>query len=173
MSLLDLLKKRYSVRNYRTDAVEQEKLNKILEAAWVAPTAGNQQPIQLLVVNTKEGFKKLNAGTNPHGAPIAIIVSANKDVVWTRPFDGHSMADIDAAIATDHMMLCAEDLGLSTCWLTYFKPEVIRQEFNIPDNLIPVNILVIGYSADQKPNSPERHTETRKPLKNMVTYGTF
>lgn len=173
MNTLDLLKRRYSVREYKTDAVEQMKLDTILEAARVAPTAANQQPIQLLVVNTKVGMEKLSNATNPHGAPMAIIVCANKDVAWIRPFDNHSMVDIDATIAADHMMLCAGDLGLSTCWLTYFQPNVLRREFNIPDSLIPVNILVIGYSADPKPQSSERHSRTRKPLNELVAYGTF
>ena len=83
------------------------------------------------------------------------------------------MVDIDATIATDHMMMCAESLGLQTCWITYFNPEILRESFNIPANLIPVNILVIGYSADKTALSKDRHSETRKAISEIVTYDSF
>lgn len=173
MSFIDLAKKRYSVRAYQTKAVEEEKVTTILEAGRVAPTAANKQPNHFVVLNTQEDLSRLSKGTNPHGAPLAIVICGNKDSVWIRPFDKQNMIDVDASIATDHMMLCAEDLGLSSCWLTYFDPEIIRSEFKIPSHLVPINILVIGYSAEPVPQSPERHIKTRKPLANMVTYGAF
>lgn len=84
------------------------------------------------------------------------------------------MLDIDASIATDHMMMmCAEDMGLSSCWITYFNPEIVRRELNIPSNLVPVNILAIGYSADKVPQSANRHEQTRVALSDMSTYGSF
>jgi nitroreductase len=171
-NFLDLAKSRYSVRKYENRAVEAEKLTAILEAGHVAPTAANKQPCIFLVLNNGESIEKLRKACNPHGAPLAIVVCADKKSVWVRPFDKASMVDIDSSIAADHMMLCAQDLGLSSCWITYFDPAIVRREFNIPDNLVPVNILAIGYGADE-PQSPDRHTETRKPLDSIVRYSSF
>jgi nitroreductase len=172
MDFLELAKKRYSVRAYQKRPVEQEKIDLILQAGRVAPTAANRQPNIFLVLSDEQDFSKLTKGTNPHGAALAIIVCADKKTAWVRPFDKASMVDIDATIATDHMMLQAEDLGLGSCWLTYFDPVIIRREFNIPDNIIPVNILVIGY-PDEEPASPERHSTARKPLENILRYKSW
>jgi nitroreductase len=171
-SFLDLAKSRYSVRKYRRRAVEAEKLTVILEAGRVAPTAANQQPCIFLVLNNEESIEKLCKACNPHGAPLVIVVCADKKTAWIRPYDKASMADIDSSITADHMMLCAQDLGLSSCWITYFDPAIVRKEFNIPYNLVPVNILAIGYGAEE-PQSPDRHTQTRKPLNSMVKYSSF
>jgi nitroreductase len=171
-SFLELAKSRYSVRKYENKAVEAEKLTAILEAGRVAPTAANKQPCVFLVLNDEASIVKLQAACNPHGAPLAIVVCADSNTVWVRPFDKANMVEIDSTIAADHIMLCAQDLGLSSCWITYFDPVIIRREFNIPDNLVPVNILAIGYGAD-KSQSPDRHTTTRKPLDAMVRYSSF
>ena len=82
------------------------------------------------------------------------------------------MIEVDSTIAADHIMMCAQNLGLSSCWITYFDPAIIRKDFNIPDNLVPVNILAIGY-GDDKPQYPDRHERTRKPLSSIVKYTTF
>jgi nitroreductase len=172
MDFLALAQSRYSVRAYEQRPVEAEKLSRILEAGRIAPTAANKQPQRFLVLNTPEGLQKLATGTNSHGAPLAIVVLGDRSAVWVRPYDKKDMIDIDTAIATDHMMLEAVSLGLGTCWLTYFDPEVIRGVFKIPSNLIPVNILTMGY-AKGTPSSPERFDRDRKPMKDFVVYGSF
>ncbi|MEW6423305.1 MAG: nitroreductase family protein [Bacillota bacterium] len=172
MSFLELAKRRYSVRKYEARQVEEEKLMKILEAGRVAPTAVNYQPQRLIVVREKAGLEKLKKAANVYDAPLAIIVCADHNSAWKRPFDNKSTVDIDASIVTDHMMLQATELGLGTVWICYFKPDVLRKEFNIPDNVEPVNILAIGYAAGESP-SPDRHDSARKPLKDTVFYETF
>ena len=172
MSFLDLAKSRYSARKYEDRAVEIAKLAAILEAGRVAPTAANKQPCIFLVLNDSAGLEKIAKACRPHGAPLVIVVCADKDIAWVRPHDKANMVEIDSTIATDHMMLCAQDLGLSSCWLTFFDPAIVRQEFNIPDNIVPVNILVIGYGADNPPPS-DRHAQTRKPLDAVVKYSSF
>lgn len=169
MSFMEIAKKRYSVRKYVNRAVESEKLEKIIEAAHVAPTAANLQPVRLIVVQEKEGMNKLGKAANTYNAPVAVIVCADHSKAWTRPFDGKSMTDIDATILTDHMMLQATDLGLGTCWICYFKADVVSKEFNLPDNLEPINILAIGY-ADESPADSERHKNMRIPVEKLVTY---
>ena len=169
MNFLDNAKKRYSVRSYKSQKVEQEKLDLILEAARVAPTAANLQPVRLIVVQEKEGLAKIEKAANIYNAPLAEIVCADHSTAWTRPFDKKQTGDIDASILTDHMMLQASELGLGTVWVCYFKPDILSQEFNLPENLEPVNILVIGY-ADEEPADPDRHGKTRIPLDTLVAY---
>ena len=171
MDFIEIAKKRYSVRSYKEKKVEEEKLQNILEAAHVAPTAANLQPIRLIVVQSNEGLAKIGKGANLYGAPLAVIVCADHGKAWVRPFDKKQTTDIDASILTDHMMLQATELGLGSVWICYFKPDVIRREFGLPDNLEPVNILAVGYS-DEEAAAPERHSQTRIPVEELVSYET-
>ncbi|WP_029409864.1 nitroreductase family protein [Treponema pedis] len=171
-SFLDLAKSRHSVRHYENKPVETEKLNAILEAGRIAPTAANQQPCRFLVLSETKAIEKLQKACTSHDAPLVIIVYANKKAVWVRPFDKASMADIDTSIACDHMRLCAQDLGLSSCWITYFKPDIVRKEFNIPDELIPVNILAIGYGSEP-PKPQSRYEDDRNPIEDIVQYSSY
>ena len=133
MNFIDIAKKRYSVRSYMDKKVEAEKLEKILEAAHVAPTAANLQPVHLIAVQSEEGLEKIGKAANIYGAPLAIIVCADHNKAWVRPFDKKQTGDIDASILTDHMMLQATELGLGTVWVCYFKPDVIKKEFELPE----------------------------------------
>jgi nitroreductase len=169
MNFLEIAKKRYSVRSYTSQKVEAEKLDKILQAAHVAPTAANLQPIHLIAVQGKDGLEKIGKAANIYGAPLAVIVCANHNKAWVRPFDNKQTTDIDASILTDHMMIEATELGLGSVWVCYFKPDIIRKEFNLPDNLEPVNILAIGYSNEEAAD-PERHSQTRIPVDQLVSY---
>ena len=171
MDFIEIAKKRYSVRSYKDKKVEEEKLQKILEAAHVAPTAANLQPVRLIVVQSNEGLAKIGKGANLYGAPLAVIVCADHGKAWVRPFDKKQTTDIDASILTDHMMLQATELGLGSVWICYFKPDVIRREFALPDNLEPVNILAVGYS-DEEAADLERHLQTRIPMEELVSYET-
>lgn len=172
MDFLTLAKKRYTVRSYKKQKVEQEKLDAILEAAHVAPTGGNCQPQRLIVVQEAEGLAKIAKATNIYGAPLAIIVCSDTNATWTRPFDGKKLTDIDASIVTDHMMMEATDLGLGSVWICYFKPDVLKAEFEIDDGLEPVNILAIGYAdtSNDPALSPDRHNKMRKPLSETVSF---
>lgn len=169
MDFLEIAKKRYSVRSYTSQKIETEKLDKILQAAHVAPTAANLQPIHLIAVQSKDGLEKIGNAANIYGAPLAIIVCADHSKAWVRPFDKKQTTDIDASILTDHMMIEATELGLGSVWVCYFKPDIIKKEFGLPDNLEPINILAIGYSNEEAAD-PERHSHTRIPIKALVSY---
>lgn len=169
MSFLKLAKKRCSVRNYTEQKVEREKLEKILQAAHVAPTAANLQPIRLIVVQSDEGLAKIGKAANIYHAPLAVIVCSSHSKAWTRPFDNKQTVDIDASILTDHMMLEATELGLGSVWICYFKADIIKTEFELPDDLEPINILAIGY-ANEEPADPERHSTQRIPIGELIHY---
>lgn len=169
MKFIDIAKKRYSVRSYKNQKVEPEKLEQILEAAHVAPTAANLQPVHLIVVQSEEGLSKIGESANIYGAPMAIIVCADHNKAWVRPFDEKQTADIDASILTDHMMLQATELGLGSVWICYFKPDVLRKELKLPDHLEPINILAIGYSNDETVDT-DRFDTQRIPMRQLVSY---
>lgn len=169
MDFMELAKRRCSVRAYEDRKVESEKLERILEAARIAPTAKNLQPVKLLAVQSGEGLEKVGKAANIYGAPLAIIVCADHQRAWTRPFDSKRSTDIDASILTDHMMLEATELGLGSVWICFFKPDVLREEFSLPEHLEPVNILAVGY-ASGAPASPDRHDKTRVPMEKLVSY---
>lgn len=172
MDFISIAKQRYSVRKYTRKKVEPEKLEKILEAAHVAPTAANRQPIRLIAVQSEEALAKVGNAADIYGAPLAIIICADHNMAWTRPYDKKQTVDIDASILTDHMMLQATELGLGSVWICYFKPDVLKKDFSLPDNLEPVNILAIGY-ADEEPASPDRHDKMRIPVSQLVSYDTM
>ena len=111
-------------------------------------------------------LEKLGKATNIYDAPVAVIVCADKTKAWKRPFDGMQTTDIDASILTDHMMLEAVEQGLGTVWICYFKPDVLKEEFKLPDSLEPINILAIGY-ADASVVKPAKD---RIPVKELVEY---
>ncbi len=169
MTFSQLTKERVSVRAYEERPVEQEKLDKILEAARIAPTAANFQPVRLFVVQSKEGLNKVSITANIFHAPVAIIVCADKTKAWVRPVDGMITTDIDASILTTHLMLATTEQGLGSVWICYFDPNVLKNEFNLPKELEPINILALGYSAQPAPD-PNRHTIRRMKIEELVEY---
>ncbi|MDL2283565.1 nitroreductase family protein [Oxalobacter sp. OttesenSCG-928-P03] len=172
MSFNDLAAKRYSVRNFTAQEVEKEKLEYVLRAGQLAPTAGNLQPWRVLVIEDRQARTKLRDCTTYHfNAPVALLICGNKEEAWTRPYDGKNSGDIDCSIITTQMMLAAADIGLGTTWVMHFDPVKMREAFNIPASLEPVALLPMGYpSADAAPNP--KHTE-RKPLEGVVVYNSF
>lgn len=168
MNFIDIAKQRHSVRHYTDRKVEPEKLEMILEAAHVAPSAANLQPIRLMVVQSEKGLAKIGKAANLYHAPLAIIVCADCKKAWTRPFDGKQSCDIDASIMTDHMMLQATELGLGSVWVCYFKPDVLKNEFELPAHIEPINILAIGYTEEE--GDLHRFDKERIPLSRLVFY---
>lgn len=172
MNFIELAKERYSLRSFDTKKVEQEKLDLILKAGQLAPTAVNYQPQRILVIESDEALAKLKDCTVYHfNAPMVLLICANKDEAWKRTYDGKVHTDIDGSIVATHMMLQATELGLGTTWVGHFDPAAIRNAFNIPSNLEPVCIFPIGYpSRDAKPHP--NHTK-RKDISETVSYNHF
>ena len=173
MSFLELAKRRYSTRSFNGVKVEEEKLREILEAGRVAPTAKNNQPQVLIVVREEKNLEKLAKATPClFGSTCAIIVCGDRNKARRRPEDGHSSKDIDTSIVTDHMMLAATDLGVNNVWVCNFKLDVLKEEFNLPDHIEPISILVLGYS-DKEEKPSDRHDQTRKPLEETVFFEEY
>lgn len=172
MSFLELAKERYSVRKFSGQKVEPAVVEQLLEAGRIAPTAANFQPQRILVLDSEENLQKLKDCTKYHfDAPLALLVCYDKTVSWKRSHDNHDEGEIDASIVTTHLMLQAASLGLGSTWVGYFDPEAIRSSFSLPENMIPVALLPIGYPAqDCAPSS--NHTK-RLPLDKTVFYNSF
>ena len=146
---LELAAGRYSVRSYSARAIEPELLAKVLEAGRVAPTACNNQPQRIKVVSGAEGLAKVDECTPCRfGAPTVLLVCYEKAACWKRSFDGADSGEVDASIVTTHMMLAAHDLGLGTCWVMYFDAGKAAKLFAVPDGVVPVAMLPIGYPAE-------------------------
>ena len=167
MEYSKLIATRYSVRAYRSDPVEDEKLNAVLEAARLAPTAANRQPVQLVVMHTdgrEEEIGKIYRKPWFVQAPIVIGVCAISSLAWVRESDRFNARMIDAAIVADHLILEAANQGLGTCWVAAFNVEAARSVMGLPDEAEPVVFTPLGYPADQP------GPKVRKPLGELVRY---
>ena len=164
---LNLVEARYSTRSYLPQAVEREKLDYILECARLAPSAVNRQPWHFYVVQTPDRLKTLARCYDREWfarAPLCIAVCADESASWKRPGDGRDHADIDAAIAAEHICLAAAEQGLGSCWICNFDPALCREALQLPAALRPVALIPIGYAAD----APT--TKKRKPLDEIVEW---
>jgi nitroreductase len=166
MEFAELIRKRYSVRAYKTDAVEEEKLLQVLEAARLAPTAVNRQPFRIIVIHTAGREAELRRIYHREWfaqAPLLLCACGIPAQTWSRS-DGKNYNDVDVTIAMDHLILAATDLGLGTCWVAAFNPAAARQVLCLPDGVEPIAFTPLGYPADQ-PRPKER-----KALSELVRY---
>jgi len=169
---ITLAEKRYSVRTFKEQAVEQQKLDLVLRAGQVAPTAVNLQPQRILVINREEDLAKLDACTRYRfQAPLALLVCYDQTVSYKRRYDGKDSGEIDASIVTTHMMLAAADIGLGTTWVMSFDPEKIMTACQVPEHYVPVALLVMGYPADDA--TPSQSHEKRHAIEETVFYHSF
>lgn len=167
MNVMDAIKTRKSARAYIDQPVEDDKLNMILEAARLAPSASNRQEWRFVIVRELETRKKLAqiAGNQRFvgEAPIVIVACAETD--------GHVMNcgqpcyPIDVAIALDHITLAAVELGLGTCWIGNFDEKKVKELLGIPEQIRVVELMPLGYPAD-----PSAIAKKRNPLDAIVKY---
>ena len=169
MTFSELVKARYSVRNFSDKPIEPEKLNAVLEAARLAPTAKNLQPVHVYVVASPQGMEKMRTLTPCHyDAPVVLIFAKNTQEEWHHPQENLTSGSEDVAIAATHAMLAATDQGLGTCWVKFFVPQDVSHAYNLPAHLVPVALLPIGYAADDCVPA-DRHTQ-RKERNDFISY---
>ena len=171
--------------------MEQEKLDKILEAGRWAPTAVNAQPQRILVLNTKESLEKVRKfctfNYNPkyaeldsscddkehdqcvyyYGAPLVLLVCYDRDAYWKHPESGEASGATDATIVATHMMLEAASIGLGTVWISYFEKAKARKLLGLPDNREINNMVYVGYPAEDFVPNPKMSGK-RYPLSHSV-----
>lgn len=166
MEYLELIRQRHSVRSFRKVDVEDDKLKKILEAGILAPTAANRQPFRIIVIKNpghENILKKIYSREWFYNAPLAIGICSIPDEAWVRS-DKKKYSDVDCAIAMDHMVLAAADMGLGTCWIGAFNPDAAKEILNLDKGLEPIAFTPVGY--------PEAHEykKIRKPMDEIVKF---
>ncbi|MFC1874307.1 nitroreductase family protein [Chloroflexota bacterium] len=164
MEFLELAKNRYSVRAYKSIPVENDKLKQILEAARLAPTSSNRQPIQLIVIHTAGREEELRPIYDRDWflkAPVIICACATPTQDQTYD-ECRSYRNI--GIVMDHLILAATSLGLGTCWIGAFDPIATRKILGLPEEVQPIVFAAIGYSDD------EPRPKVRKPIDEIVRY---
>jgi len=160
MEFFDVLEKRRSIRKFKDKEIEEEKLQKIFEAANSAPSAGNLQSYEIVVVKNQEKKNALaRASLNQKfvaEAPVVLVVCANEDRASPYGKRGKALYCInDADIAASYIQLAATDLGLGTCWVGAFNEDDVRKIINAPNHIRPIVLLPLGY-PDETPRKPKR-----------------
>ena len=165
MDFLTLAAERFSCRKFSPQPVEPEKIQQILKAAVLAPTAVNMQPFHIWIADTDAAKEAVRSSTTCHfGAETLLIVGAKPEDGWVRKFDGRHFADVDAAIAATHMLMEIQDLGLATTWVGYFDAPKLQQLLPQLQGWDLIAIFPVGYPADVP--SP-RHSQ-RKSQEELV-----
>ncbi len=168
MAVIDAIRKRYSCRAYQDKSVEQDKLDCILEAARLAPSARNTQDWRFVVITDKAIKSKVAGTTNRpevfEKAGAIIAACSNSDEIMRC---GQAIGPIDVSIALEHISLQAADLGLGTCWIGSFDADKVRQILEIPEGIAIIELMTVGYPADSKPEPK------REPIEKIVCYDTW
>ena len=170
MNFSQLIKKRYSVRKFENKPVEDEKILQVLEAGRMAPSAVNFQPWHFIVFREKEGLEKMTKIYNRgwiKKAPVIILACADHSQSWKRGSDGKDSADIDVAIAVDHITLQAAELDLGTCWVCNFNAQHCAEILKLPHHIEPVVLIPLGYPAD------DAKEKQRKSLDDIVHWEKY
>ncbi len=167
MNFYELCKSRYSVRKFKPEHIRQEDLDYILNCGRVAPTACNNQPQRIFVLNSDEVCAKLRLCTvSQSHAPTALLICYDKAKAWVRQYDGASSGQVDASIVTTHMMLAAAEIGVGAVWVMKFDVAKTRELLELPDDYEPVAFLMMGYPADDA--IPAHMHGERLPLEETV-----
>ena len=150
MTFQELAHARYSVRSFRNAPIEDEKLDLILEAGRVAPTACNNQPQKIYVARSEESRKKLASVCRcTFDAPMILVVCYDRNRDWKNKLQpGYESGETDAAIVCTHMMLQAFELGIGSCWVGYFNAKHVSDALGLPENLTVSALLPMGYPAE-------------------------
>lgn len=170
--MIKAIETRRSIRKYKNKPVEEEKIKELIESARLAPSGDNSQPWNFIIVKSQEMREKLAAVSHNQKwmaqAPLFIVCVAD---IRSRIKDGELFIDEssdipevkqmirDTAIAAEHIVLQAEDMGLGTCWIAWFKQKEIKEVLGVPDDKYVLSIIIVGY-ADEEPNMrPRKNAE--------------
>lgn len=170
MELDKAIRNRYSVRSFTSEKVDRNIILEILEAARMAPSAVNYQPWHFIVITDPVKLADIQEVYHRSWfkeAPACIVVCSDHGQSWKRKSDGKDFADVDVAIAIDHLVLKATDLGIGTCWVCNFDVEMTRKKLQLPDNIEPIALIPLGFTTSEAP------PKSRKPLSEMVHWEKF
>ena len=158
MNVTKAIRARRSIRAYADKPVEAEKLEELLEAGRLAPSASNRQDWKFIVVQdgrTRQALVRVCRNQKFIGQAPVVIVACSTNPNRLMP-SGQPAAATDLAIALDHMTLAAVELGLGTCWIGAFDAPAVAKLLNVPDDCAVVHILPLGYPAEAPPARPRK-----------------
>ena len=148
MEFRDVVENRYSCKKFSQEEVPFSKIEAVLEAGRLAPTAKNLQEQKVYVLKSEGALEKIDTVTPcRYGAPVVIVVAYDKNNVFTYPGEKKTSGVEDATIVATHMMLAATNEGLNNCWINYFDPDKVAEVLGIPENEEVVMLLDVGYKA--------------------------
>ena len=169
MEFKEVVKSRYSCKKYSARQVEPEKLQALLEAGRLAPTAKNLQEQHVYVLQSADALAKIDAVTPcRYGAPTVLVVAFDSSNVFTYPGGKRDSGAEDSAIVATHMILAAADEGIDSCWVNFFDPEKLAEILGLPENEEVLMVMDLGYAAEGA--SPLPNHASRKPLAETVSY---
>ena len=169
MEFREVIKNRYSCKKFNGEKVAPEKIEAILEAGRVAPTAKNLQEQHIYVVQSEEMLAKIDALTPcRYNAPTVLVVAFDKNNVFTYPGEKRDSGVEDATIVATHMILAAEDEGVDSCWVNFFDPDKAAEALGLPENEEVLMLMDLGYAAEGA--GPLPNHASMKPLEETVTY---
>ena len=169
MEFKEVIKARYSCKKYSDRQVEKEKLDAILNAGRLAPTAKNLQEQHIYVLQSQEALAKIDAVTRcRYGAPTVLVVAFDKNNVFTYPGGKRDSGIEDATIVATHMILAAADEGVDSCWINFLDPKKLAEVLGLPDNEEVLMVMDLGYAAEGA--GPLPNHESRKELSETVSY---
>ncbi|MEM4675914.1 MAG: nitroreductase family protein, partial [Nitrososphaerota archaeon] len=173
MDVFSAIKGRRSIRKYAPTPVARELIEKVVDAGRWAPSSGNTQPVEVVVVTDPEK-RAIMADVSGYAkylkeAPVALVVCINLSRARSRygELGVTYFAPLDAAVAIQNMMLAAYSLGLGTCWDSVFDKNKVRELIELPENLEPFAIIALGYPSEN-PNPPPR-----RPLKEILHWEKY
>ena len=169
MEFKEVIKARYSCKKYSDRQVEKEKLDAILNAGRLAPTAKNLQEQHIYVLQSQEALAKIDAVTRcRYGAPTVLVVAFDKNNVFTYPGGKRDSGIEDATIVATHMILAVADEGVDSCWINFLDPNKLAEVLGLPDNEEVLMVMDLGYAAEGA--GPLPNHESRKELSETVSY---
>ena len=149
MDFTTLIQNRYSCRAFSPKTVEQEKVDRILEAGRIAPTAVNRQPVHVWAVSDPGVLASIRGVTRSnYGAPLILVVGCRPADAWVRRYDNKNGAEVDASIVATYLMLAAENEGLSTLWVGSFDPALLAGLLPATEGYELVAMINVGYAAE-------------------------
>ena len=169
MEFREVVKARYSCKKFSGRQVEPEKLNAILEAGRLAPTAKNLQEQRVYVLQSPEALAKIDAVTPcRYGAPTVLAVAFDRNSVFTYPGGLRDSGVEDATIVATHMILAAADEGVDSCWINFLDPAKTAEALGLPENEEVLMVMDLGYAAEGA--GPLPNHLSRKPLADTVRF---
>lgn len=158
--MIKAIKIRRSIRRYKEQPVEEEKLFRILEAGRLSPSAVNKQPWYFIVITDqeiRERMKEAYARKWFYEAPVIIVVCVDPKIAWVRG-DGEKFWKVDGTIAMQSMILQATEEGLGTCWIGAFHEAAVKKILEIPPHIRVVALTPLGYPDEVKEQVTKRKT---------------